>query len=169
MTETTTTAKSKARQAVQPTGIDDELKTFCHWVVWRAAPKGVDKIDKVPYDPKTGKRASSTDSRTWASFSEALEALEASPDRYDGIGFVFSSGDPFVGIDLDNCRDPETGQLQEWAAAIVAAFEDAYKEISPSGRGVHIIALGKARQPRKGPGLEIYSAERFFTTTGRTL
>src|SRR3954471_6181182 len=147
MTETTTST-TKVRVALDPDGIDDELKSFGHWTVWKALPKGVDKIDKIPYDPKTGKRASTTDSRTWASFSEALEAVETG--GYDGIGFVFSSGDPFVGIDLDNCRNPETGELEEWAAAIVDSFVGAYIEASPSGRGVHIIALGKTRKPRKG-------------------
>src|SRR4051812_43146582 len=138
MTESTTTV-SNVRVAVHPEGIDPELKSFRHWVVWEAVPKSDDKIDKIPHDPKTGKRADTTDSRTWASFPEALEALEVSPDRYAGLGFVFSSGDPFTGVDLDSCRDPETGVLEQWAATILAAFEEgAYIEASPSGCGVHI-------------------------------
>lgn len=118
---------------VEPTGIATDLKPYAHWVV---------HLDKEPYDPKTGRRASTTDSRTWATFPEALKAFESG--GWEGIGFVFSSGDPFIGIDLDNCRDPETGDLKEWAAKVCAAFVDAYKEVSPSGRGVHIIARGKA-------------------------
>jgi hypothetical protein len=76
LTETTTTA-GIVRVAVKPDGIPDLFKEFSHWVVWKAVPKE-DGFDKVPYNPRTGARASSTDSRTWSTFTEALEALENS-------------------------------------------------------------------------------------------
>jgi primase-polymerase (primpol)-like protein len=81
---------------------------------------------------------------------------------------VFSSGDPIIGIDLDNCRDPETGDLKEWAAKVCATFANAYKEVSPSGGGVHIIARGKTPNRKRGD-LEIYSSARYFRITGRAL
>ena len=37
--------------------------------------------------------------------------------RHHGIGFVFTKDDNFTGLDLDKCRDPETGELSpliEW-------------------------------------------------------
>lgn len=139
-----------------PENVPDELKTYDHWVV---------HLDKEPYDPKTSKRASTTDSRTWATFAEALEAYETG--QWHGVGFVFSSGDPFVGIDLDDCRD-DAGMLAEWAEKIVEAFPNAYKEISPSGRGIHIIARGKAPGHKRG-SLEIYCLARYFRITGVAL
>jgi hypothetical protein len=50
---------------------------------------------------------------TWGTFEEAVRRAE---ENGLGIGFVFSSGDPFVGVDLDRCRDPETGEIvfEEW-------------------------------------------------------
>jgi putative DNA primase/helicase len=59
-----------------------------------------------------------------------------------GIGYVFSAEDPYTGIDLDKCRDPETGTIEEWAQEIIISLR-SYTEISPSGRGVHIIVRGK--------------------------
>jgi putative DNA primase/helicase len=113
-----------------------------------------------------GRRASTTDSRTWTTFAEALETFKSG--RWDGLGFVFSSGDPFFGIDLDNCRDPETGTLEEWASKILDAFPNAYKEVSPSGSGVHIIARGKAPSRKRG-NLEVYCLARYFRLTGVAL
>jgi putative DNA primase/helicase len=149
--------------------IPAEMKTYRAWVCWRYEERdGEKKPTKVPYDPLTGRRASSTDSRTWRRFEEAVEALDLSK-RYDGIGFVFSSGDPYAGIDLDDCRDPETGELEPRAQEIVAASgESSYAEASPSGRGVHIIVKGRAPNKRRGR-IEVYSELRFFTITGRAL
>ena len=136
--------------------IPEELRQRPQWVVHK---------EKVPYIAGGVGRASSTDSLTWRTFEEAVQALRTG--RYDGIGFVFSSGDPFAGVDLDKCRDPETGELEEWAEKIVAAF-GGYAEASPSGTGVHIIVRGKAPNKKRGR-IEAYSSERFFTVTGEKL
>ncbi len=136
--------------------IPEELRRRAQWVVHK---------DKVPYIAGGVGRASSTDSLTWRSFEEAVRALKTG--RYDGIGFVFSSGDPFAGVDLDKCRDPKTGELEEWAAAIVQEL-GGYAEASPSGTGVHVITKGKAPNRKRGK-VEAYSQERFFTMTGRAL
>jgi putative DNA primase/helicase len=136
--------------------IPEELRQRPQWVVHK---------EKVPYIAGGVGRASSTDSLTWRTFEEAVQALRTG--RYDGIGFVFSSGDPFAGVDLDKCRDPDTGELEEWAENIVAAF-GGYAEASPSGTGVHIIVRGKAPNKKRGR-IEAYSSERFFTVTGEKL
>lgn len=81
-----------------------------------------------------------------------------------GIGFVFTDKDPFTGIDLDGCRNPKTGEIQEWAMEIVVQFE-SYTEVSPSGTGLHIICKGKAKKSLKTKHVEIYSKGRFFTVT----
>lgn len=143
-----------------PENIPDELKTYDHWVAHR---------NKEPYDPKTGGRASTTDSRTWAPFLEALDALESG--AYDGIGFVFSSGDPYVGVDLDGCRDPETGEIGAWACRVIDTFADPglYVEVSPSGRGVHLITRGVLRDGVNTKHVEVYGQCRFFRMSGRAL
>jgi primase-polymerase (primpol)-like protein len=136
--------------------IPEELRQRAQWVVHK---------EKVPYIAGGVGRASSTDSLTWRTFEEAVQALQTG--RYDGIGFVFSSGDPFAGVDLDNCRDPETGELEEWAQKTIKVL-DGYTEVSPSGTGVHIIVRGKAPNKKRGQ-VEAYSSERFFTVTGEML
>ena len=145
-------------------GIPAEMKTYPAWVCWRYEERD-GKPTKVPYTPGTGRRASTTDLRTWRTFEEAVEDLQRR--GFDGVGFVLSTGDPFVGLDLDNCRNPETGELEGWAGEIVAASE-GYAEASPSGRGVHVIVKGKAPNKRSGT-IECYSSERFLTMTGRSL
>jgi putative DNA primase/helicase len=144
--------------------LPEELRQRRQWVVWKLEERD-GKPTKVPYIAGGSGKASSTDSLTWRSFKKAVQALETG--RYNGIGFVFSSGDPFAGVDLDDCRDPETGELEEWAAKIVEAF-GSYAEVSQSGTGVHIIVMGKAPNKKRGK-VEAYSSERYFTMTGRVL
>jgi primase-polymerase (primpol)-like protein len=152
--------------AVRPEGIPDELKAYRAWVLWKLV--GTERgWTKHPYSVHTGRRASSTDSRTWGSFEEVWEAYGAG--GYDGIGFVFSSGDPYCGVDLDGAVDPDTGELAGWAAGIVEVL-DGYAELSPSGEGVHVVVRGKVPPGgnRRGP-VEMYDRERFFTVTGHAL
>jgi primase-polymerase (primpol)-like protein len=144
--------------------IPSELRRRPQWVAWRLEERD-GKPTKVPYIAGGVGKASSTDSETWRTFEEAVQALKTG--RYNGVGFMFSSGDPYVGVDLDKCRDPETGELEEWAAEIVRDL-DGYVEVSPSGKGVHIIVCGKAPNKRRGR-VEVYGSERYFTMTGRVL
>jgi putative DNA primase/helicase len=144
--------------------IPEELRRRPQWIVWKLEERDGEPT-KIPYIAGGVGRAKSTDMLTWRSFEEAVQALESG--RYDGVGFVFCSGDPFCGVDLDKCRDPETGELEEWAAEIVEAF-GGYAEVSPSGTGVHIIVRGKAPNKKRGR-VEAYSSERYFTMTGRVL
>lgn len=149
--------------------IPEQLTERPQWVCWRLEMRD-GKLTKVPYTPGTERRASSTNLMTWTPFSVALAAYEAQEPPYDGIGFSFSSADPFVGIDLDKCRDPEDGEITTWAQQIINRVQEGYIEASPSGTGVHIIVRGTVRDGgmRKGK-VEMYSRSRFFTITGRIL
>jgi putative DNA primase/helicase len=147
--------------------IPEQLTERPQWVCWRLEERDGD-MTKPPYVAGEDTLASTTDSLTWSTFDKALAAYQAG--GYDGIGFVLSSGDPFVGIDLDKCRDPKSGDVAEWAQKIIDRVQEGYVEVSPSGRGVHIIVQGSVRDGgmRKGK-VEMYSRGRFFTITGRTL
>jgi putative DNA primase/helicase len=105
------------------------------------------KPTKVPYSPLTGEKASSTDPETWVSYSEAVEAYRE--HGYDGIGLVFSKDDPFCGVDLDGCLNPETGEIEEWAKALIEHL-GSYTELSPSRTGVHVIASRPNYHPADG-------------------
>ena len=149
--------------SVLPDGIPNELKARPQWCNWKYARAG-EKWTKHPYNPRTGRKASSTDIMTWSNFDTVFEAYEAG--GYDGIGFMFSSGDPYTGVDLDGCRDPETGEVEPWAAEIIRDL-DSFTELSPSGAGFHILVQGKlAGGGGKRGSIEMYDMKRFFTVTG---
>jgi hypothetical protein len=141
-------------------------KDLKQWVCWRTEERS-GKSTKVPYSPATGARARSDDRATWDTFAEAREAAEK--PGYDGIGFVFTAGDPFCGVDLDECVDPETGEVEPWALDLIKEL-DSYSELSPSGRGLHVLVRAKLPEGgnRKGR-IEMYDRGRFFTVTGNRL
>ena len=151
--------------SVLPQGIPHEWKKRPQWVCWLYARQG-GKWTKHPYNPRTERKASSTNLMTWSRFATVFDAYRGG--AYDGVGFVFSSGDPYAGVDLDGCRDPETGVVAGWAAEVVRTL-DSYTELSPSGKGLHVVVRGKVPKALKLPHIEIYSMERFFTVTGHAI
>jgi CheY-like chemotaxis protein len=146
--------------------IPAELKPLRRWVCWRwVRRKG--RWTKPPVDPRTGRLAKSTDPTTWGTFGEALAYLQAHPGRVDGIGFVL--GDGFAGVDLDDCCDYQTGVIEPWALAIVHDL-DTYAELSPTSTGVKALLQGDVPAgPKRSDHVEMYSAGRYFTVTGRRL
>ncbi len=149
------------------TRVPADLRERPQWVGWRAEQRD-GKPTKVPYNARTGARASSTDPSTWSTFAEAQHACGSG--QYDGIGFVVADADPFTGIDLDNCRNPETGELQPWAQRIVERT-NSYTEISPSGRGLHVFVVGTLPHggrttPIEDGKIELYDDTRYFTIAG---
>jgi len=147
----------------------DELAILPQWICWRLEPDPKsDKPRKVPYDPKTGRKASSTNPQSWATLAEAM----AAKDKYlfTGVGFVFTEAGGIVGVDIDHCRN-EDGSFNETAQAILDKAP-SYTEISPSGSGLHIFFRGV--MPGKGnknstSGVEMYASARYFTMTGNRL
>jgi putative DNA primase/helicase len=82
-----------------------------------------------------------------------------------GVGFVFTKDDPYAGIDLDHCRNPETGEIAPWAQAIVD-YLSSYTEVSPSGTGVKIFVRGALPAGAHKSAIEAYDSGRYFTVTG---
>jgi hypothetical protein len=147
-----------------PDAVPGVLKGVCRWVVWCDEVQN-GRWTKIPYDPRTGRRASVNNPRTWRSFAEA----QAAAPQYDGIGFVLCSEDSFVGIDLDDCRDPDTHLIADGARAIIDEI-GSYTEVSPSGTGIHIFSKGRLPPGgRKRGGVEMYDQKHFFTVTGSHL
>ena len=149
--------------------VPDDLTELDQWLLWRYEERD-GRQTKVPYQV-SGRRADTTARRTWTNFEDALTAWRHDPQRYAGVGFVFSTEDRFAGIDLDDALN-EQGDLEGWARGIVGRFSDTYMEISPSGRGLKIWARGTllANLPgaKVGDGqIEMYDRGRYFTVTGR--
>ncbi len=106
--------------------------------------------------------------RTWGTFEQAI----ARAAEVQGIGWVFSTDDPYCGVDLDGCVDVRTGELHQAAAEILERL-GGYQEHSPSGAGMHAIVAGELRGDRHrtadtpwGGIFEVYDRGRFFTVTG---
>lgn len=149
--------------------IPSELLARNHWVNWgpRKNKQG-ETINKMPIDPKTGKNAHSNYPATWGSFDQAAAGVTRF-QNISGFGFVFSEQDPYCGVDLDKCRDQQTGVVEPWAVDIVADLA-SYTEISPSGTGLHILVRGKVPGKRNRSGhIEMYDRGRYFTMTGTML
>ena len=147
-----------------------ELTDRRQWICWRLEPssKG-DRPNKTPYSPHANRRASSIDPSTWGTLAEAQAARVRY--GYTGLGFVFTNDDDFVGVDIDHCRDKETGTFNKTAAAIISKAA-TYTEISPSGEGLHLFFLGKIPEggnKNSTTGVEMYAFGRYFTMTGNRL
>jgi len=147
--------------------ISSDLLRLSQWVLWRWNVRD-EKRTKVPYMPHhPNRKAKPNDPSTWSDSQTAYAVLQ--DQHCDGVGFVFASDDPYTGIDLDKCRNPETGELAPWAQGIIENLQ-SYTEVSPSGTGVHILvqATLPTGSRRKGT-IEMYDSLRFFCMTGQHL
>lgn len=146
------------------------LKTIPRFLLWKYTLVGDaehQKWSKLPVQP-TGKAASSTNPTTWTDFLTAQKAYENG--NFDGIGFVFTGDDDLVGVDVDDCRDPTTGELSDFAQQIVDNVK-GYCEVSPSGTGIKIFTRAELQNAHvdHSIGLEVYAKSRYFTITGHHL
>lgn len=147
------------------------------WVAWSLESIGAGPLRKVPYSAITGLAAHYTSPGSWSSYEHAVRQmlrLARRPASLDsGVGFVVSSADPYVGIDLDHCLS-DTGELVGEARAIVDSMH-SYTEVTPSKKGLRIWVRGKLPPgPRRkrfpvGFSIELYDQERYFTVTGEHL
>lgn len=146
--------------------IPSELIALPQWILWRKEKRN-GKDTKIPYQVN-GEMAQANNRRTWSTFATAVKFYMEGD--YDGIGFVFSRQDNYIGIDIDKCV--VDGKPNAFATEIIDTL-DSYTEFSPSGKGIHIIIKGNLPQSVLGTGrkntkhgLEIYSYGRYFSFTG---
>lgn len=144
--------------------IPEELKQRKQWVLWKLEQRRPGSTTtKVPYSVD-GERASSTEPGHWSTFEDVLRVYNENPNKLSGIGYVFSSDDPFTGIDIDHCIS--NGKLKDEVREIIINF-NSYTERSQSQNGIHIIIKGRIPGDRNRTGIfEMYDQERFFVVTG---
>lgn len=151
--------------------IPDGLKNRGKWICWKYIVRDGKntKIPISPHDPDSG-RINWKDPLHWGDFETAQQTL-ATTDDIEGLGWVLTTDGPIVGIDLDDCRVPATGTIQDWAVEIVEKV-GSYTEISPSGTGLHILLEADDGLPgdeNRTGDIEIYDGKRYFTVTGNHL
>ena len=153
--------------------IPQSLRKDGKFCVWRYIDRGGHKT-KCPYNPHTGQFGASNDPKAFSSFSYAHLVLERY--GYDGLG-VGIFGD-VCAIDLDDCITAD-GKLSEKAKDIISRMH-SYTELSPSGKGIHILFRAphfdydKSRYyiNTQSEGIEAYIAgttNKFVTITGKRL
>ena len=141
-----------------PNAIPPGLQVLDQWANWHN--------DKVIRNSRTGQNGSSTNRNTWSTFAQALKA---DPDR---LGLVFARGGDLVGLDVDGCRNPETGELDERGSALVQRFPNIYWEVSLSGTGLHGIGYGTLPIETSGKHpdpIGVFQHSRYFVMTGKPL
>ena len=164
----------------------DDLKNHKIHVAWfnEPFPGKPGKFAKVPWSPRTGRKASGPHTG-WGSNRQRAEDLyiQLLPrhPHGGGQGVVLGpipgmDGLCLGGIDLDRCRDPKTGRIQRWARRILKRFRYTYSEISPSQTGLKVYFLHwtptRKREVFKldtgedhPPAIEVDFARRYFTFT----
>lgn len=163
------TSQKPTALPVQLKNIPADLRVIPRWVTWRhvqrTKPNGEKVWAKLPMTPDGG-AASSTDPNTWSSFEDVCDALIMG--GFSGIGLVL--GADVQGIDLDDCRDPDTGALSELAEEVLEKVE-GYAEVSPSGTGIKLFSKTNldSSRTKKEVGVELYREGRYFTVTGHQI
>jgi len=155
--------------------IPQALTDLNQWVLWKTVVRD-GNATKMPLSV-FGRAASSTSPADWTSFDNVVGKFDEA--QHSGIGFVFTATDGLCGIDLDGCRDPQTGTIADWATDEILRFS-SYTEISPSQTGLKIwihcdtvLPKGRKKEIRrpqivaKMPAVEVYSQGRYFAVTGQ--
>jgi putative DNA primase/helicase len=155
----------------------DGLCGAAQWICWRYEERDNTKPAKIPIDPKTGRSIDVSNSDAGTHLAHAIcyhskghpignpNTIERNTD---GIGFVFTESDPFVGIDLDDCIT-SSNELEPWARDVAEQL-NTYTEYSPSGGGVHCLCKGELPSGNaRNDKVELYEDSRFFTVTAEPL
>ncbi len=141
-------------------GLLKELTPYRQFTVWRY--KEIEgKKKKPPFNPRTHRPASPTDPSDWGTWQEALKAL--STGLYNGINFVFTENDPFIGIDIDHCV--HNNRRIDLPAALLIRHFHSYTERSPRD-GLHVFI--KAHAPfttRKLNTIELFNSGHTLSLT----
>lgn len=159
---------------IQTDNLPAQLRETGLFCCWRYEERDGKKT-KVPYNPRTGGKAQSTNPSTFAPLAVALDALERGGFSGIGVGIFGALG----AIDIDHCVD-DAGELSELAFDVMETMQ-AYTENSPSGKGLRILftvpegfSYDKARYyiNNQRAGLEVYIAgctQKYVTVTGAAL
>lgn len=155
--------------------VPERLQALAVWLVWRfeSAEKAGEKARKVPYYAngriRRGIQGAPDDLAQLVSFDAALDALRSG--RWSGLGVAHVPGCGLNSWDFDNCIDAQGAIAPDLSALLYAA--DTYVEISPSGRGVRMVALGRLPSVKRihpgGYNIELFGESGFVTITGHTL
>ena len=146
------------------------------WAVWRWVLVG-GKWTKPPFQARNPQRHASTkDPSTWCDYATALAVVEAG--QAEGVTYMLTELDGLAALDIDHCRDTDTGSVAIWAQLMLGQALHSYCEITPSGTGLRIWGTGTGdRLHKKLPlntgedaAVELFRCtEKALTVTGLDL
>jgi len=176
-------------RGVWPDGVWERRQWMCHRGKMPWAPWG-DADDPAPCN-EHGVPASECecDARWKWGWTEHYRDGETARDaamwasQADGICFLQQADDPFVLIDGDDVRCPETGNVHPGFKALLSHFGATYTDVSTSGAGVHAMYRGDTPEDvtepvidlddepwgsnDEPPKIEIYATRHVCVTTSR--
>jgi hypothetical protein len=124
------------------------LRESEHWVL-REGKKPVTRSGSGFITTPEGKKHGWGHSDFWFAYEHVIEAFEHRPpsSKIDGIGFIVSrepdlGHQQIIGIDIDCCRDPKTGEVSSWVESVLKKL-DSPTSISISECGFRVFCLGK--------------------------
>lgn len=144
--------------------IPPQMRQRSNFILWKLETDEKGKQRKIPYSALYNGKASTTNSRAWTSYENALQGLKSG--KYGGLGFVLDKDITF--IDLDHCKS-NNGVLTPLAENIIDNFKDTFIEVSQSGNGLHIFVLGTVKKAVKTKEIELYSTGRYAALTGNAV
>lgn len=157
--------QTSSGEAAQDHSIPTQLVNEGQWLCWEEVDTDGRKR-KMPRVPDgSGDPASTSDPSTWGSFDEAYNACQQR--KGVGLGFVLTEDDPYLAVDFDDVRNPETGETEEWVLEAIDRW-GAWAEISPSGTGIHVW-LKDVTEPDwwvDTDHIEVYDSGQYITVTG---
>jgi primase-polymerase (primpol)-like protein len=142
---------------VAPEGLPLEVRELPRWACWTYRRRR-GRWTHQPVSCFTRETVTTDDGEHWSTFEQAIQAQA----EQGGEGVCFSlrplmhavdnnppapadDGAHFVAVTLEDCRDPNTGRLDPWAAEIVDQLS-SYTEATPEGTGVRVLAVGVVPQ-----------------------
>jgi hypothetical protein len=144
-----------------------------NWVTWCWQRSKGDGWTKPPCRvDNPAIHAANNDPSSWGSRSDAVKAVTAG--KAHGVGFCLT-GTNIAAIDIDKCRNAETGAIDDWAQKLLDISPNTYVEVTVSGTGLRIIGTADGPEThrrfnttdRKGAGVEVYrGATRYITVSG---
>jgi len=132
--------------------IPEALAAYPQFIAHNEAKQPINPVTRQPIDPH--------DPANW------MDATTAQRTGL-GVGFVFTSKDPFFFLDIDHAYDG--GAWSSLAQTLCAQFAGCLIEVSMSGTGLHIIGSGTPEHPRCKNiplGIEFYTSGRYVALTG---
>lgn len=171
-----------SQPAVEQQVYPADLADIEQWLTWKPTEDGR-KVPRAPYEHRgqPDRFVSAQDPTVWTDRETAQRWADVLPGH--GLAFTIPNRedgpeDPYVLIDYDDVRDPETGSIHPTVREHLARAE-SYADVSTSGTGVHIVCRGELPEDVKSidaalaahddfpdAGIEVYDVGRYMAMTG---